>query len=199
MMASAHASRVEARKAATSKGMGASHAAHHQGSRPVAKYCNTPDSNAAPKRQPRLSRRKARGRGINGSRPYNVPDQPPLPAVGCIGRLADWLVVGGMRGDTEPHQPTWGAYRRRTSYRPLHGGVGNLGLPAATSSGQTTTCLPSCHWMVIALWPIWNPRSSTAKSPKTVLAFVLSNSSRSLPESRLPPRRTASTKSSQPA
>src|SRR5713101_4632323 len=71
MMASAHASRVEARKAATSKGMGASHAAHHQGSRPVAKYCNTPDSNAAPKRQPRLSRRKARGPGINGSRPYN--------------------------------------------------------------------------------------------------------------------------------
>src|SRR2546427_11721550 len=71
-MASAHAARGEAGKAATSKGMGASHAAHHQGSRPVAKYCNTPDSNAAPKRQPRLSRRKARGRGINGSRPYNA-------------------------------------------------------------------------------------------------------------------------------
>src|SRR2546429_1253026 len=39
--------------------MGASQAAHHHGSRPVAKYCNTPDSTAAPTRQPRLSRRKA--------------------------------------------------------------------------------------------------------------------------------------------
>ena len=54
-MASAHASRLDARKAASSKGMGASHAAHHQGSRPVAKYCNTPDSDAATKRPPRVS------------------------------------------------------------------------------------------------------------------------------------------------
>src|SRR5207244_3361655 len=49
-IASIHASRVEARKAASSKGMGASHAAHHQGSRPVAKYCNTPESAAATRR-----------------------------------------------------------------------------------------------------------------------------------------------------
>src|SRR5438067_257306 len=75
MTASAHASRVEARKAATSKGMGASHAAHHHGSRPVAKYCNTPDSTAAPTRQPRLSRRKAGGLGIKGSRPYHLSEK----------------------------------------------------------------------------------------------------------------------------
>ena len=36
-------------------------------------------------------------------------------------------------------------------YRWLHGGVGKRGFPAPTSSGQTTTCLPSCHWIVIAL------------------------------------------------
>ena len=29
----------------------------------------------------------------------NVPDQPPLSAVGCIGRLADWLAAVAMRGD----------------------------------------------------------------------------------------------------
>src|SRR6516165_5081927 len=48
--------------------------------------------------------------------------------------------------------------------RSLHDGVGKRGFPEASSSGQTTTCLPSCHWMVIALCPIWKPRSSTAKS-----------------------------------
>jgi hypothetical protein len=37
------------------------------------------------------------------------------------------------------------------SYRPLHDGVGNLGFAVATSSGQTNTDLPSCHWTVTAL------------------------------------------------
>ena len=36
-------------------------------------------------------------------------------------------------------------------YRVLHIGVGRRALPVATSSGQTTTCLPSCHWIVTAL------------------------------------------------
>ena len=36
-------------------------------------------------------------------------------------------------------------------YRVLHIGVGRRTLPVATSSGQTTTCLPSCHWIVTAL------------------------------------------------
>ena len=49
-------------------------------------------------------------------------------------------------------------------YRWLHGGVGNRGFPAASSSGQTTTFTPSCHWMKSPLLAIWNPRSSTAKS-----------------------------------
>src|SRR5262245_42541453 len=40
--------------------MGASHAAHHHGSRPMAKYCNPPDTSAAPTCQPRRSRRRAR-------------------------------------------------------------------------------------------------------------------------------------------
>jgi hypothetical protein len=35
-------------------------------------------------------------------------------------------------------------------YHWLHGGVGNRGFPETTSSGQTTTCLPSC-WIVIGL------------------------------------------------
>jgi hypothetical protein len=34
---------------------------------------------------------------------------------------------------------------------PYHGGVGNLGFAVATSSGQTTADLPSCHWTVTAL------------------------------------------------
>jgi len=41
-------------------------------------------------------------------------------------------------------------------YRVLQGGVGNLGLPAATS-GQMIICLPSCHCVVTALLAIWNP------------------------------------------
>ena len=36
-------------------------------------------------------------------------------------------------------------------YRVLHIGVGSRALPVATWSGQTTTCLPSCHWIVTAL------------------------------------------------
>src|SRR3954454_14146869 len=36
-------------------------------------------------------------------------------------------------------------------YRVLHIGVGSRALPVATSSGQMTTCLPSCHWIVTAL------------------------------------------------
>jgi hypothetical protein len=36
-------------------------------------------------------------------------------------------------------------------YRMLHVGVGSRALPVATSSGQTMTCLPSCHWIVTAL------------------------------------------------
>jgi hypothetical protein len=41
-----------------------------------------------------------------------------------------------------------------TSYRAVQGGVGNFGFPVATSSGQTITCLPSCHWVVTAFWAI---------------------------------------------
>ena len=47
-------------------------------------------------------------------------------------------------------------------YRWLHGGFGNRGFPETSSSGQTTTCLPSCHWMAIALW-----------SSRSVLPFPL--------------------------
>jgi hypothetical protein len=34
---------------------------------------------------------------------------------------------------------------RPIAYRPLHGGLGDLGFAVATSSGQTNTDLPSCH------------------------------------------------------
>jgi hypothetical protein len=47
-----------------------------------------------------------------------------------------------------------GATRRNPLYRMLHIGVGNRAFPVATSSGQTTTCLPSCHWIVTALWAV---------------------------------------------
>ena len=70
--------------------------------------------------------------------------------VRCTPRLADRLPAVGMHGAMEPHASAW-RFCRGTCYRLLHGGVGNLGLPAATSSGQTTTCLPSIHWMVMAL------------------------------------------------
>src|SRR5262245_38379424 len=66
-MASAHASRRDARRAATSNGIGASHAAHHHGCRPVARYSSAPDSTAAPKRQTRLPRRDAKGRGVTSA------------------------------------------------------------------------------------------------------------------------------------
>ena len=46
------------------------------------------------------------------------------------------------------------ARRGEGGYRAVQGGVGNFGLPVATSSGQTMTCLPSCHWVVTALWAI---------------------------------------------
>ena len=41
--------------------------------------------------------------------------------------------------------------RRKSLYRMLHIGAGRRALPVATSSGQTMTCLPSCHWIVTAL------------------------------------------------
>ena len=74
--------------------------------------------------------------------------------------------------------------------RSLQGGVGNRGFSEASSSGQTTTC----HWIVIGLCPTWNPRSSTLKSPSTVLVLPASSTSRSLSESKLRARRAASIK-----
>ena len=41
--------------------------------------------------------------------------------------------------------------------RSLHGGVGKRALPGASSSGQTITFLPSCHWNITILWAIWTP------------------------------------------
>src|SRR2546422_2913805 len=116
------------------------------------------------------------------------------------------LLNGHDRGaEDQSHAPSAGddragvRRRRRATSRALQGGVGNLGLPAATSSGQRITCLPSCHCVVTAFWAIWNPRSSIAKSPRIVFVFSLSNVSRSLSESMLPARRAASANSWQPA
>ncbi len=116
------------------------------------------------------------------------------------------VIAASVRGEVfcvtgMEHSPTGeGVWRRRrANYRALQGGVGNLGLPAATSSGQRITCLPSCHCVVTAFWAIWNPRSSIAKSPRIVFVFSLSNVSRSLSEAVLPARRAASANSWQPA
>jgi hypothetical protein len=57
--------------------------------------------------------------------------------------------------------------------RSFHGGVGNRGFPDASSSGQTTTCLPSCHWIVIAFCPIWNPRSTGLGASIPTMAAML--------------------------
>ena len=78
--------------------------------------------------------------------------------------------------------------------RSLQGGGGNRGFSEASSSRQTTTC----HWIVIGLCPTWNPRSSTLKSPSTVLVLPASSTSRSLSESKLRARRAASIKSWHP-
>ena len=47
----------------------------------------------------------------------------------------------------------------------LHGGVGKRGLPGASSSGQTITFLPSCHWKVTILCATWKPSGSTLNPP----------------------------------
>jgi hypothetical protein len=65
---------------------------------------------------------------------------PLQPAVSRLG--IESAYVGTRKSHDEP---TWDAYRCPTSYRPLHGGVGNLDFPVATSSGHTNTGLPSCH------------------------------------------------------
>ena len=57
--------------------------------------------------------------------------------------------------------------------RELHGGVGKRGLPGASSSGQTITFLPSCHWSINILWATWTPSLSTLKRPKTVWRSIL--------------------------
>jgi len=55
---------------------------------------------------------------------------------------ADW----GAEGGSAPVSVRWQEF-----YRWPQGGVGKRGFPVATSSGHTTTALPSCHWTVIAL------------------------------------------------
>jgi len=85
------------------------------------------------------------------------------------------------------------------NHRSVQGGVGCRAFAEATSSGHTTAFFPSCHWMVTALWATWNPRPSTAKSPRTVLVLRARSASRSLSESRLPAALTTSTSSRQPA
>src|SRR6185369_971326 len=47
----------------------------------------------------------------------------------------------------------------------LHGGVGNRAVPGASSSGQTITFLPSCHWNTTILCAIWIPSASTLNAP----------------------------------
>ena len=47
----------------------------------------------------------------------------------------------------------------------LHGGVGKRGFAGASSSGQTITFLPSCHWNVSIVCPIWTPSRSTLNPP----------------------------------
>ena len=71
-------------------------------------------------------------------------------------RLRQLYATFGLmhRSTTDP--PIRSAHRRHALagtplYRVLHIGVGSRALPVATSSGQTTTCLPSCHWIVTAL------------------------------------------------
>src|SRR2546425_11328062 len=108
--------------------------------------------------------------------------------------LGSRLSRGGSPASAHPLIET-----RPSFYRWLHGGVGSRGFPVASSSGQTTTFMPSCHWMKSPVLAIWNPRSSTAKSLKMVLVLSFSNCSLSLSESRLAARRAASMKSWQPA
>ena len=64
--------------------------------------------------------------------------------------------------------------------RCLHGGVGKRSLPGASSSGQTITFLPSCHWNITILCAIWNPSRSTRNAPKTALWSIFRMASRSL-------------------
>src|SRR6266542_3219001 len=104
------------------------------------------------------------------------------------------LRLGGGRND---HQE-----RERCAVQPVHGrllhsGVGKRGLSAASSSGETIAFLPSCHWIMSALWPTWNPPSSTRKGPNTVFISSFSSAARTFSLSSEPARRIDSCSNSQ--
>src|SRR5262249_21322842 len=79
-----------------------------------------------------------------------------------VTQYTTWLSDGKLRGlgrrrlKFDPKPPSvWSSQRLEVIappiYRWVHCGFGNRGFPEATSSGQTTACWPSCHWIVIGL------------------------------------------------